>query len=101
MLRKERGLSQERLAELADLHTTSLSSIERGKVSSKIGNYASLAQALGITLSDLVDTSTSFEDGESWREARILFVRLKGLDKKRRAVFLDEAAKLFERIESI
>jgi transcriptional regulator with XRE-family HTH domain len=103
MLRKEKGLSQEQLSELIGLHPTSLSGIERGTVSSKIGNYASLAQALGVTLSELVDTTTDFgnSDRESWRVARILIEKLKGLDSKKRAVYLDAANKLFERVESI
>jgi XRE family transcriptional regulator, regulator of sulfur utilization len=101
ILRKEKCLSQEQLSELAGLHPTSLSYIERGKVDSVISNYARLAKALGITLAELVDTATNFEDSESRREARILLERLKGLDKKRRAVYLDAALKLFERIESI
>ena len=100
-LRKEKGLSQERLSELACMHPTSLSHIERGKVDSVLSNYASLAQALDISLAELVDTATDFGDDESWREARILLERLKGLDKKRRAVYLEAALKLFERVESI
>lgn len=70
-------------------------------MSSKIGNNASLAQALGVTLAELVDTTTDFGDGESWREARMLMERGKTLDDKRRAVYLDAAAKFFEKIESI
>jgi transcriptional regulator with XRE-family HTH domain len=80
---------------------TSLSGIERGKVSSKIGNYASLAQALDISLAELVDATTDFGDSESWRAARMLIEKLKGLDSKKRAVYLDAANKLIERIESI
>ncbi len=101
VLRKEKGLSQERLSEISGLHPTSLSNIERGKVDSAVSNYISLAQALGVTLAELVDTSTDLGDGESWREARMLMERVKTLDDKRRAVYLDAAAKLFEKIESI
>lgn len=100
-LRKEKGLSQEQLSELAGLHPTSLSNIERGKVNSIISNYANLAIALNVSLADIVDTTTNMGDGESWREARILLEKLKGLDSKKRAVYLDAAGKLFEKIESI
>ncbi len=57
MLRKEKGLSQEQLSERANLHPTSLSGIERGKVNGFIGNYANLAHALKVPLAELVDTS--------------------------------------------
>lgn len=100
-LRKEKGLSQEQLSELAGLHPTSLSGIERGTVSSKIGNYASLATALGVPLAELVDTSMDFADSDSWREARALMERVKSLDHKRRAVYFEAAAELLARIEAI
>lgn len=43
-----KGLSQERLAELADLHTTYISSVERGRRSISLKNIQSIAQALAI-----------------------------------------------------
>lgn len=86
---------------MAGLHPTSLSNVERGKVDSAVSNYINLAHALGVTLAELVDTSTDLGDGESWREARMLMEKVKTLDDKRRAVYLDAAKKLFEKIESI
>lgn len=52
-LRKERGLSQEDLAELCGLDRTYISGIERGLRNVALRNIEALAQALGVSLSDL------------------------------------------------
>lgn len=52
--RKMQDLSQEKLAEKADLDRTYLSDIERGVRNPGIKNVARLAKALGITTSVLV-----------------------------------------------
>lgn len=54
-LRRARGMSQEKLAELAELHLTYVSKIERGLVNGSISAYASIADALGITLAELLE----------------------------------------------
>jgi transcriptional regulator with XRE-family HTH domain len=51
--RLERGMSQERLAEKADLHRTYISSIERGERNVAIVNVLRLARALEMTPSEL------------------------------------------------
>ena len=52
-LRKERGLSQEGLAELCGLDRTYISGIERGLRNVALRNIEALAQALGVSISDL------------------------------------------------
>ena len=52
-LRKERGLSQEDLAELCGLDRTYISGIERGLRNVARRNIEALAQALGVSLADL------------------------------------------------
>lgn len=49
--REGQGLSQEAFADLAGIHRTYVSSIERGKVQVSIGIAQQLAEALGVPLS--------------------------------------------------
>jgi transcriptional regulator with XRE-family HTH domain len=53
--RKKKGLSQEKLAEKADLSTVFVSRIERGIESPSVDNLVKIAKALGIRVRDLVD----------------------------------------------
>lgn len=49
-LREESGLSQEKLAELASIHRTYISSIERGQQNISLTILIRLADALGVSL---------------------------------------------------
>jgi transcriptional regulator with XRE-family HTH domain len=53
--RTQRGLTQERLAELADLHMTDVSRIERAERDPGIRTAAKIAHGLGIPLATLLD----------------------------------------------
>lgn len=53
-VREEAAISQERLAELAGLHRTYVSSVERGKNNISLVNIERLALALGVSLRDLM-----------------------------------------------
>ncbi len=53
--RKEAGLSQEKLAEKADLSTVFISRIERGAESPSVDNLVKIARALRVLAQDLVD----------------------------------------------
>lgn len=52
--RANRGLSQERLADLAGVHRTYVGSIERSERNVSIDNIEQLATALGLDISDLL-----------------------------------------------
>lgn len=52
--REQRAITQEKLAELADLHTNYVSSVERGERNLSLHNIAKLAFALEIPVSRLM-----------------------------------------------
>lgn len=53
-IRTEKGISQEKLADLAGLHRTYVSSVERGSRNISLENIERLAIALDVTLKDLM-----------------------------------------------
>lgn len=53
-LREKRGISQEQLAESAQLHWTYVSGIERGLRNPGLNTLGRLADALGVSLSKLL-----------------------------------------------
>jgi transcriptional regulator with XRE-family HTH domain len=57
--RRELGLSQEKLAELADLHRTYVADIERGSRNVGLVNIVRLAEALGVPAGNLFEAMAS------------------------------------------
>jgi transcriptional regulator with XRE-family HTH domain len=57
--REGRGLSQEKLAALAGIHRTYVSSIELGKVRLGLDIAKKVADGLGVSLSDLIAAAES------------------------------------------
>jgi len=53
-LRLAKGLSQEELAFRADIHRTYLSGVERGIRNPALRNIEAIADALGVSLSELL-----------------------------------------------
>ncbi|MEO0884093.1 MAG: helix-turn-helix transcriptional regulator [Pseudomonadota bacterium] len=53
--RRQRGWSQEELADRADLHRTFVSSVERGTKNVTINSIHTLAKAMDLTVSELLD----------------------------------------------
>ena len=53
-IRERVGVSQEKLADLAKLHRTYVSSVERGKRNISLVNIEKLAIALGVTMGELM-----------------------------------------------
>lgn len=52
--RVSQGISQEKLAELCNLHRTYVSSVERGERNITVDNMERLAKALGVDLRELL-----------------------------------------------
>lgn len=52
-LRKERGLSQEQLAHIADLHRTYIGMIERAEKNITLVNICKIAIALNVNIKEL------------------------------------------------
>lgn len=57
-LRRKHGISQQDLADLAQLHAANLGKLERGKGNPKLDTLARIATALNTTLSELVSEVT-------------------------------------------
>jgi transcriptional regulator with XRE-family HTH domain len=53
-IREDKHLSQEQLAEIAGLHRTYVSSLERGQRNVSLDNIFALAAGLGVSVSDLL-----------------------------------------------
>ena len=53
--RKKAGITQEKLAEKANLSTVFISRVERGVESPSVDNLVKIAKALGVKVADLVD----------------------------------------------
>jgi transcriptional regulator with XRE-family HTH domain len=51
--RKALGLSQEKLAEIADVHRTYIGMIERAEKNITLSNIAKIASALNLTIEEL------------------------------------------------
>jgi transcriptional regulator with XRE-family HTH domain len=53
--RKRAGLSQEKLAEKADLHPVYVGEVERGEETASVNALVRVAKALGVKVRDLVN----------------------------------------------
>ena len=57
--RLERGLSQEDLAEIAEIHRTYIGSVERGERNISIDNISRIASALEVEITELLKNEST------------------------------------------
>ena len=62
--RTQKGLSQEKLAELSGCHPTYIGQLERGEKNATLESIERIAAALGISLSKLFEKLGDQDDGE-------------------------------------
>ena len=86
--RKAQSFSQERLAELADLHPTYISNIERGKVSASAYSFFRIAQALGIKLDKLFGLLDHVENTDFEDDIVGIAGKIRRLDEDQRMLYL-------------
>ena len=99
--RKAKKLSQESLAELASLHPTYVSDIERGKVNASITTYSHLARALDMPLAELVTLPGDILDLRIFSEFVTLQTRISALDNRKQDVFFEAAKNILASIEGL
>lgn len=100
ILRKAKGLSQEKLAEMSELHPTYISSIERGKVNASVCVYLNVSKALGVPLSELLDIPLEADEFQVKNEMSSLFGRVRILDRKKRTALFQAIWSLLKGIET-
>lgn len=99
-IRKVKKFSQERLAELADMHPSHLSDIERGKINASINAYFQIAKALNVPLSELVRFSIG-KGAKVDSELTELFSVVRDLDRSKKALFISASRGLLTGIEKV
>ena len=63
-IRERTGISQEKLAALAGLHRTYISSVERGKRNISLVNIRQIADALDVDMAALMPTRASLRGSD-------------------------------------
>jgi transcriptional regulator with XRE-family HTH domain len=86
--RKAQGLSQEKLAEIAEVHPTFISNIERGKVSASAFSLYRVAHALGIKLADLFGSLDRECNLEFENDVVGIIGKIKQMDQAQRGLYL-------------
>lgn len=86
--RKALGFSQEKLAELSDVHPTYISNIERGKVSASAYGFYKITQALGIKLDDLFGLLEKECDSQFESELVDIMGKIRQMNEQQRSLYL-------------
>lgn len=88
LYRKAQGISQEKLAELTELHHTYISNIERGKISASAFNFYRISKALGIKYSDLFRSIDEGSELDFEKDLISIVGKLKQMENIQRDLYL-------------
>src|SRR5262245_41817274 len=94
-LRKQRGLSQERLGDRAGLSGKFIGEVERGEKSISIDSLYRVSVALEIPLRDLADVRTDKPPAVSTKDAEMIFALISG---RRRAEDIRRAYRVLQAV---
>lgn len=92
--RLKKALSQEKLAELSELHTTYIGQLERGEKNPTILSLLKISAALEISIEKLLENMSEYQNNKSISTPYKAFEFFSSLDEK-------EAARLFDIVEKI
>lgn len=99
-LRKKMGLNQEQLAELARLNRVTIAKYESGKVEPGAQALTRIADALEVTVDELLGRDTTNEEGHSEApktlEARIVSFGMDKLPQEERQKILDILQRMYD-----
>lgn len=87
--RKARGLSQEKLSELADLHPTYISEIERGCVNASIYSIFQITHVLEMELADLLNLPATPTNRKLENELAEISGKIRILDENKQRLLLN------------
>ncbi len=89
--RKNKGLSQQALAKMADVHYTNLGKYERGEASPSAAILQRIAQALELSPDFLINGTLEDKAGASITDERLLqhFRKIERLPENKKAVLLE------------
>ena len=96
-VRKSKNISQEKLAELAGLHPTYISDVERGKVNASIYSCYMITNALDVPLSEFISLYNGDEEIEN--ELAVLNGLIRQLDKKKQQLILSALRGMLSAVE--
>lgn len=86
--RKALRLSQERLSELANLHPTYISEIERGKVNASIYCFHTIAHALELEFAEFLLLPETTTDKVFDQELSLIFNKVRQLEPAKKELLL-------------
>lgn len=97
-IRKEQNMTQERLAELADLNLSYTSEIERGQANVSLCIVNSIAEALGMSVGELL---IGISKGKASDDFLVLLQQVQTLDENQQRIFVGAAKGILAGIRDV